>query len=493
MVAEDNKFAYSTPIAKQMAITRIDERAAAYGIPHEMVDGNDMLAVYDVARRMVDRARAGEGASLIGVDTMRMQGHAQHDDARYVPKALLEAWQAKDPLARFTMTLLERSAADEKRIAEIDRMAKSFAAEEADVAETAPMPDPATVTRGVYAGDDFAEPRLEFVASPFAERRLMPVITYLDAIRQALFDEMARDERVFVVGEDVGPYGGAFKVTEGLHERFGESRVIDAPISEQAIVGAAIGASYTGMRPVCEIQFIDFIACCFDMLTNFAATSRYRNGAGVPIVVRGPCGGGVGGGPFHSLNPEAFFLNTPGLKMVEPSTAYDAKGLLKAAIRDDDPVLYFEHKYLYRRIKDEVPDEDYIVPLGKAATRREGSDLSIITFGAMVYTALDAAETLAADGVSAEVIDLRSLAPLDREAILESVSKTNRVAAAARSHPDRRDRRRAGRDDRGGCLRVPGCAHHAGGVARRAGAVCAAARGGVPAERRACRRRRRRS
>ena len=219
----------------------------------------------------------------------------------------------------------------------------------------------------------------------------MAVITYLEAIRQALFDEMARDERVFVIGEDVGAYGGAFKVTEGLIDKFGEKRVIDTPISEAAIVGSAIGASYMGMRPVCEIQFIDFIACCFDMLTNFAATSRYRNGAGVPIVVRGPCGGGVGGGPFHSLNPESFFLNTPGLKMVEPSTAYDAKGLLKAAIRDDDPVLYFEHKFLYRRIKDEVPDEDYIVPIGKAAIRREGTDLSIITFGAMVHTALDAA------------------------------------------------------------------------------------------------------
>ena len=255
----------------------------------------------------------------------------------------------------------------------------------------------------------------------------MAVITYLEAIRQALFDEMARDERVFVMGEDIGPYGGAFKVTEGLIEKYGEKRVIDSPISEQAIVGSAIGASYMGMRPVCEIQFIDFIACCFDMLTNFAATSRYRNGAGVPIVVRGPCGGGVGGGPFHSLNPEAFFLNTPGLKMVEPSTAYDAKGLLKAAIRDDDPVLYFEHKFLYRRIKDEVPDEDYIVPLGKAAVRREGKDLSIITFGAMVYTALDAAKSLAEQGVEAEVIDLRSLAPLDRDAILESVAKTSRV------------------------------------------------------------------
>jgi pyruvate/2-oxoglutarate/acetoin dehydrogenase E1 component len=255
----------------------------------------------------------------------------------------------------------------------------------------------------------------------------MAVITYLEAIRQAMFDEMARDERVFVLGEDVGVYGGAFKVTEGLQERFGEHRVIDTPISEAAIVGSAIGASYMGMRPVCEIQFIDFIACCFDMLTNFAATSRYRNGAGVPIVVRGPCGGGVSGGPFHSLNPESFFLNTPGLKMVEPSTAYDAKGLLKAAIRDDDPVLYFEHKYLYRRIKDDVPDEDYIVPLGKAAIRREGSDLSIVTFGAMVYTALDAAKQLAEQGVEAEVLDLRSLAPLDREAVLTSVSKTNRA------------------------------------------------------------------
>jgi 2-oxoisovalerate dehydrogenase E1 component beta subunit len=255
----------------------------------------------------------------------------------------------------------------------------------------------------------------------------MAVVTYLEAIRQALFEEMARDERVFLMGEDIGAYGGAFKVTEGLIERYGEQRVIDAPISEQAIIGSAIGASYMGMRPVCEIQFIDFIACCFDMLTNFAATSRYRNGAGVPIVVRGPCGGGVGGGPFHSLNPEAFFLNTPGLKMVEPSTAYDAKGLLKAAIRDDDPVLYFEHKYLYRRIKDEVPDEDYIVPLGKAAVRRAGSDLSIITFGAMVHTAVDAAAALAEAGVEAEVIDLRSLAPLDRDAILESVAKTSRA------------------------------------------------------------------
>ena len=255
----------------------------------------------------------------------------------------------------------------------------------------------------------------------------MPVISYLDAIRHALSDEMERDDRVFLIGEDIGVYGGAFKATEGLLEKYGEQRVIDTPISESAIVGSAIGASYMGLRPVCEVQFIDFIACCFDMLTNFAAKSRYRNGAGVPIVVRGPCGGGVGGGPFHSLNAESFFLNTPGLKMVEPSTAYDAKGLLKAAIRDDDPVLFFEHKYLYRRIKDDVPDEDYVVPLGKAAVRREGRDLSIVTFGAMVYTALDAATALARDGVEAEVLDLRTLAPLDREAVIATVAKTSRA------------------------------------------------------------------
>ena len=255
----------------------------------------------------------------------------------------------------------------------------------------------------------------------------MAETTYLEAIRQGIWEEMERDESVFVIGEDVGIYGGAFKVTQGLLEKFGDTRVIDTPISEAAIVGAAIGASLVGMRPIAEMQFIDFISCAFDQITSFAAKSRYRWGAGVPIVVRGPCGGGVHGGPFHSQNVEAFFLNTPGLKIVEPATAYDAKGLIKAAIRDEDPVLYFEHKFLYRRIKEELPQEDYIVPIGKAAVRREGSDLSIITYGAMVYTALEAAETLAEEGIETEIIDLRTLLPMDEEAILETVKKTNRA------------------------------------------------------------------
>jgi 2-oxoisovalerate dehydrogenase E1 component beta subunit len=255
----------------------------------------------------------------------------------------------------------------------------------------------------------------------------MALTTYLEAIRQGIWEEMERDERVFVIGEDVGVYGGAFKVTKGMLEQFGPERVIDTPISESVIVGAAIGAAYVGMRPIAEMQFIDFISCAFDQITNFAAKSRYRWGAGVPIVIRGPSGGNTHGGPFHSQNVESYFFNTPGLKIVQPSTAYDAKGLIKAAIRDDDPVLYLEHKYLYRRIKEELPTEDYIVPLGKAAVRREGSDLGIITYGAMVYTALDAAEILAKDGVQTEVLDMRSLQPLDEEALLETAMKTNKV------------------------------------------------------------------
>ena len=255
----------------------------------------------------------------------------------------------------------------------------------------------------------------------------MTPVTYLEAIRQGIWEEMERDERVFVLGEDVGTYGGAFKVTAGMLERFGPERVLDTPISESAIVGAAIGASYMGLRPIAEMQFIDFISCAFDQITNFAAKSRYRWGAGVPIVIRGPSGGGVHGGPFHSQNPEMYFVHTPGLKVVQPSTAYDAKGLIKAAIRDEDPVIYLEHKYLYRRIKEELPGDDYVVPIGKAAIRRPGRDMTVITYGAMVYVALEAAETLIKEGVSLEVIDLRSLLPLDKETILDSVRRNNKV------------------------------------------------------------------
>jgi len=255
------------------------------------------------------------------------------------------------------------------------------------------------------------------------------VVTFVEAIRQGIWEEMERDPSVFLIGEDVGTYGGAFKVTDGIIEEFGDERVIDTPISEAAIVGAACGAALMGMRPVAEFQFIDFITPAFDMLTNYAAKCRYRWGASVAAVFRGPCGAGVHAGPFHSLNAEAFFMNTAGLKMVEPSTAYDAKGLIKAAIRDPDPVLFFEHKKLYRlpRLREEIPEDDYTVEIGRARVAREGRDLSVITFGAQVLTALDAAEELEKEGLDVEVIDLRTLAPMDREAILATARKTSKV------------------------------------------------------------------
>jgi pyruvate/2-oxoglutarate/acetoin dehydrogenase E1 component len=265
----------------------------------------------------------------------------------------------------------------------------------------------------------------------------MAEVTYLEALRQGMWEEMERDENVFILGEDIGIYGGAFKVTEGFHQRFGEARVIDTPIAEAAIVGAAAGAAHMGLRPIAEMQFIDFISCAYDMLTNYVATARYRAGLPTPMVVRGPSGGYVRGGPFHSQNPEAAFLHTPGLKIVCPATARDAKGLIKSAIRDDDPVLYFEHKFLYRRIKEDLPEgEEILTPIGKARVAREGKDLTIVTWSAMVWKALEAAEKLEKeDGLSVEVLDLRSLLPMDDDAIMTSVRKTNRVLVA---HEDTR-------------------------------------------------------
>ncbi len=258
----------------------------------------------------------------------------------------------------------------------------------------------------------------------------MPAVTYLEAIRQGLWEEMERDPSVFCIGEDIGIYGGAFKVTDGFIDRFGPERVIDTPIAESAIVGAAFGAALTGLRPVAEFQFIDFISCAFNQITNMLAKSHYRWGAPAPVVLRGPCGGGVHGGPFHSQNPEMHYVHTPGIKVVAPARPSDAKGLIKSAIRDNNPVLFLEHKFLYRRIKEELPegaDGDFIVPIGKARLAREGRDLSVITYAAMVQVALEAADTLAKEGIEVEVVDLRTLLPLDREAIVNTVRKTNKV------------------------------------------------------------------
>jgi 2-oxoisovalerate dehydrogenase E1 component beta subunit len=255
----------------------------------------------------------------------------------------------------------------------------------------------------------------------------MAQATYLEAIRQGLWEEMESDPSVFCIGEDIGIYGGAFKVTDGFIHHFGPQRVIDTPIAESAIVGAAFGAALTGMRPVVEFQFMDFIGCAFNQIVNMVAKSHYRWGAPAPLVLRGPCGGGVHGGPFHSQNPEMYFVHTPGMKVVAPSTPSDAKGLIKAAVRDNNPVLFLEHKFLYRRIKGEVPEDNSVVPIGKARVHREGRDVSIITYAAMVHTAQEAADILAKEGIEVEILDLRTLLPLDRDAITQTVKKTNKV------------------------------------------------------------------
>lgn len=261
--------------------------------------------------------------------------------------------------------------------------------------------------------------------------------TFIKAIHDAMLEEMGRDDAVILLGEDVGTLGGAFKATEGLLKEFGPDRVIDTPIAETLIVGAAIGAAIMGLRPIAEMQFGDFISCAYDQIINMAATMRYRHGGtvSVPMVIRAPSGAGIHGGLFHSQNPESCFLSTPGLKIVAPATAYDAKGLLKSAIRDNNPVLFFEHKGLYRKIQEELPPEEYLVPLGKAAIRREGSDLTLITYSAALYPSLLAADKLNEEGIHAEVIDLRTLKPLDWEAIERSVRKTNKALIV---HEDRK-------------------------------------------------------
>jgi 2-oxoisovalerate dehydrogenase E1 component beta subunit len=254
-------------------------------------------------------------------------------------------------------------------------------------------------------------------------------VTLLEAISEALFEEMTRDESVFLMGEDIGVYGGAFKVTRDFLEHFGAQRVIDTPIAEGGFTGAAAGAAHMGLRPVVEIQFMDFISPAYDVITNYIATSRYRGAGPMPLVIRGPVGGGNRGGPFHSQNVEMAFFHTPGLKIVYPSTAYDAKGLMKAAIRDDNPVIFEEHKGLYRApaLREVLPDDDYIVPLGEAKIVREGEDLTIVTYGAMVHKCSEVAETMDQEGVSVEVIDLRTLLPLDEDSIVESVKKTGKL------------------------------------------------------------------
>ena len=424
-VLENNQFAYSTPNELEFAVDPV-RRAEGYGFPGVSVDGNDVEAVFDAARVAVERAREGAGPTLIECHTMRMHGHGAHDDMSYVPPELVQEWAERDPISGYESKLTGEHEFTDGELEEIRESVKREVDAAAQKALESPMPDPETAADDVFA--DAFEPLGDGHAPwSYWSGSTMPEATYLEAISDGLRTEMRRDETVFCLGEDIGAFGGAFKVTAGFHEEFGADRVVDSPLAESVIIGAAVGAAVEGLRPVCEMQFADFIACGFDQLVNVAAKLHYRQGIAVPMVVRLPSGGGFSGGPFHSQNPEAWFLQSPGLKVVAPATAADAKGLLISAIRDPNPVMFLEHKHLYRRVRGEVPEGEYTVPIGEARVAREGGELTVIAYGSTVALAQQAADELDED---IEVIDLRTLCPIDADSILTSVRKTGKVLVA---------------------------------------------------------------
>ena len=424
---QNNQYAYSTPNDPEFALSYVAHRADGYGIPGVVVDGNDIFDCYSAAKEAVERARNGEGPTLIEAVTFRHFGHAGHDPAEYVKPDEREEWMAKDPLPRFEEFLGSRGILDEQRRTEIHDRIEEKVRTTIEWAQEQPDPVPSDEPVDLFAARTATAPG---PGQPAGEP-----VTLLDAITQTLDEEMARDERVFIVGEDVGPFGGAFKVTKGLFEKYGPHRVIDAPIAESAIVGGAVGAALMGQRPVVELQYTDFIYPAMDQIANEAAKYLWKGGKPVPMVIRGPSGAGLRAGPFHSISPEGMLAHHPGIKIVVPSTPTAAKGLLRAAIRDPNPVVFLEHKKLYRSIKEPLPPGDWEVEIGKARVAREGDDVTVVTWGAMVHTSLEAADRLAGEGIGIEVIDLQTVSPVDWEAVFASVEKTSRLVVVQEDVP----------------------------------------------------------
>jgi 2-oxoisovalerate dehydrogenase E1 component len=423
-IIENNLYGEFTPVSKHAGIERLADRAAAYGIPGVTVDGNDVWAVYEATQEAVARARCGEGPTLLECLTYRLHGHMEGEDVPYRDPAEIQAWLDKCPIRRLEDELQMAGVLSPDDIAAIRTGAQEQVEEALAFARQSADPPPAALTEDVYAPDP-AE--LYRPVAPLATRR---EISTSQALFEALAEEMARDERVFLLGEDVST-GGYFSVTVGLVDEFGPHRVLDTPISEYAIVGAAVGAAMSGRRPVAEILFSDFITTCMDPIVNQAAKLRYMSGGQymLPLVVRTPGGGGIGMAAQHSQSLEAWLTGIPGLVILAPGTPYDAKGLLKAAIRSNNPVLFFENKLLYAA-SGPVPEEDYVVPIGVAEIKRPGDDVTLVAIGAMVTPALEAAEILGRDGVSVEVVDPRTLVPCDWAAIVRSVVKTGRLVVA---------------------------------------------------------------
>jgi 2-oxoisovalerate dehydrogenase E1 component len=419
-VVENNRYGLSTPTADAMAVEDIADAAAGYGIAGEVVDGNDVLAVIDAVQRAAERGRAGEGPTLLEMKTFRMRGHEEASGTKYVPEALFAEWADRDPLLQYKNKALAEGWLAEDAIARIEA---GLSAEIEEVAEWA--------LRQPDVESDLATERAALFApaavtttspdGPRSEKR------FIDAVQDGLRQAMETDERVLVMGQDIAEYGGVFKVTQGFIEQFGKDRVRNTPIIESGALGCAMGLALEGFRPVVEMQYADFITCGFNQIVNNLGTTHYRWGAPLNVTVRAPFGGGIGAGPFHSQSPEAWFAHAPGLKVVVPGTPADAKGLLMAAIEDPNPVLFFEHKHLYRSLKGAVSDAPFRVALGKANVVREGGDLTLVTWGVGVQWALEEAAHWAGEGVGVEVVDLRTLVPWDRTTVLRSLAKTGRL------------------------------------------------------------------
>jgi 2-oxoisovalerate dehydrogenase E1 component len=448
-VCENNQYAFTTPLRLQMAVETVSERADAYGIKRARTNGNDLNRVREEMEKAINRARAGGGPTLIECVTYRIHGHSEHDPARYREAIEVVEWGARDPIELWELYLEKRGFEMDKLKEETLARAKAVVDDAVEFAENSPWPEAEAARTAIFIGpgEGGTEPPAAPDGTPGAWEpdSLLDVrpegdeveVNYLTAIRNTLAFEMERDPRVFCLGEDIGIGGGAFGVTEGLLDRFGPDRVVDTPIAESLIMGGSVGASLVGLVPVAEMQFGDFISCGFDGLVNTAATMSYRHAGqvGAPIVVRCPSGARIRGGLFHSQNVEAFFLATPGIKIVAPANAGDASGLLRSAIHDPNPVLFLEYKYLYRREKARLSGGvAAAVPIGLAAVRRPGSQLTLVTYGPTTPLCLEAATRLESEGFDPEVIDLRTVKPLDMETILVSLRKTGRLVIV---HEDR--------------------------------------------------------
>jgi 2-oxoisovalerate dehydrogenase E1 component beta subunit len=406
---------------KEYAIQYAAQRSAGYGFPGVTVDGRDPVTCYHVAKEAVARARAGQGPTLIECLVDRLGAHSSEDDQRrYRTQEEIDKLAENDCLERFKKRLLDEGVLSAKEIAEYEERVKEEVSKATSAGVASPDAPAENAYTNVYAID--APKAIDPPADVETEEMNM-----VSALRSCLTEEMERDERVMVLGEDVGAKGGVFLVTDGLHKKFGEQRVIDTPLAESSIAGVALGLAVAGKRPVAEMQFADFAHFAFNAITNEAAKYRYRTDGdwSVPMVVRAPMGGHAHGALYHSQSIEARFA-TPGLKIVIPSGPYEAKGLLLAAIRDPDPVLFFEHKRLYRMYKEAVPKGEYLIPLQVARTAREGTDISVFCYGLMVHYAMEAAKVLEQEGTSVEIVDLRTVYPLDKEAIIASAKKTGK-------------------------------------------------------------------